>query len=412
MKLKLTATAIDKVKVPNHGERIEICDTEMPGLRLRVTQAAKTYFVLYRNTEGRRQRYQIGDATITPSEARKAAKAVLADVAKGKDPSQEKRSTKKAETLRQFLDVSYGPWLKANRKSAENPLQRLKTAFEPFLDRKLSAVTPWAIEKGVAEGRKEKNRPAYRNRDLACLKSALNKAVAWHLIESNPLAGVRLAKIDTNKQLRILSADEEKRLMDALDARDRDKRAARRRYNIWCKARHLPELPSFDDVAYPDHATPMVLLSLHTGIRRGEMFNLEWRDVDLRGATLAVRGEVAKSGHTRIIPLNATALTALKAWKEQSSPDAVLVFPSPDTGTRFDNIKRLWDSICDAAKLDGIRWHDLRHSFASRLLSRGASIETVRTLLGHVDIKTTSIYLHSGEDEQRQAVDRLAANGA
>lgn len=412
MKTKLTATAIDKVKPLKQGERIEIYDTEMPGLVLRITPTAKTYFVRYRTPDGRRQRYQIGDTTITPADARKEAKKVLGDAARGKDPAKEKRSIKKAETLKQFFDMNYEPWLRANRKSADNTMKRLRTAFKPFLERQLTNVTAWAVEKAIAEDRQEKKSSVYRNRDLACLKSALNKAVEWKLIEANPLAKVRLARTDTNKQLRILSDDEEKRLVAALETRDRDKRAARRRYNLWCKARHLPELPSLDDVAYVDHAAPMVLVSLHTGIRRGEMFSLEWADVDLRGATLTVRGEVAKSGRSRKLPLNNVALATLKTWREQSPEDAVLVFPSPDTGERFDNIKRLWASICDAAKLKGIRWHDLRHTHASRLLASGASIETVRTLLGHVSIETTSIYLHSGEDEQRAAVERLASNGA
>ncbi len=409
MKMKLTATAIDKVKSPTQGERIEICDADMPGLRLRITQEARRYFVLYRNKEGRRQRYQIGDTTMTPSEARKTAKGVLADVARGKDPAAEKRSGK-VSTLEQFLDNLYEPWMTANRKGGKAVVDQIRSTFRPMLERPLEKVSAWAIEKYLADQRKEKKSTAYGDRGLGYIKTAMNRAVEWSILPVNPLLKVKRVRVDKSKPLRILTADEETKLMDALDKRDREKRAGRARHNLWCRARNLPEWPAFDGMAFVDYAKPMIVLALHCGLRRGEVFSLAWSDVDLKGATLTVRGVVAKSGKTRILPLNATALEALKAWRDQSQ-DTDLVFPSRETGERLDNVKKLWAGLRKDTGIDA-RWHDMRHTFASRLLSAGASIEIVRELMGHADIATTAIYLHATEGEKREAVARLASNGA
>lgn len=408
MKTKLTASAIGKIKPPTRGGRIEVCDTEVPGLRLRITQSAQTYFVLYRNKEGQRQRYQICDTTVTPSEARKKAKGVLADVARGKDPAADKR-VGKVSTLEQYLDNVLEPWMVGNRKGGKAMVNQIRSTFKPLLGRELSKVSAWAIEKHLAEARKEKG-AAYGDRGLACLKAAFNRAVEWGVLPSNPLAKVKRVRLDSKKPLRILTVEEETKLMEALDKRDRRKRWARASHNLWCRERNLQEWPTFDGMTFVDYAKPMIVLALHCGLRRGELFSLGWSDIDLKRATLIVRGVVAKSGKTRVLPLNAAALEALKAWREQSR-DTDLVFPSKETGERLDNVKKLWAGLRKETGIDA-RWHDMRHTFASRLLTAGASIEIVRELMGHSDIATTAIYLHATEDEKREAVARLASNGA
>ena len=244
------------------------------------------------------------------------------------------------------------------------------------------------------------------NRDLGFLRSALTKAVEWGVVSENPLKSLKLVKVPDDKIVRYLDEQEESNLLSALDAREESKRAARDRFNIWQQERHMPVLPSLRDVKFTDHIKPMVLLSLHTGMRQGEVFKLAWTDVDLSASRVKVRGVNAKSGKARFIPLNAVALQALKDWRSQCNESANLVFPSKD-GDKLDNVKTAWSGLLKAAKIAEFRWHDMRHHFASRLVMSGVDLNTVRELLGHADLKMTLRYAHLGNEFKADAVERL-----
>jgi integrase len=144
---------------------------------------------------------------------------------------------------------------------------------------------------------------------------------------------------------------------------------------------------------------------MNTGLRRGEVFNVQWTDINFQTKTLTVRGEGAKSGETRHIPLNPEAVDALKQWKRQSGESAQ-VFPGR-LRERLDNIKTSWRALMTAAKIKDFRFHDLRHSFASKLVMRGVPLNTIRELLGHADLTTTLRYAHLAPDHKAEAVAML-----
>jgi integrase len=150
----------------------------------------------------------------------------------------------------------------------------------------------------------------------------------------------------------------------------------------------------------------MVLISINTGIRRGELFSLKWSDINLEHRTLTVSGTNAKSGKTRHIPLNGEAFETLKQWRTQSSRENELVFTSP-SGGRFDNICSSWEGVLDLAKVTSFRWHDLRHHFASMLVMKEVDLNTVRELLGHGDLKMTIRYAHLAPQVKADAVAKL-----
>ncbi len=147
----------------------------------------------------------------------------------------------------------------------------------------------------------------------------------------------------------------------------------------------------------------MVMLSLKTGIRQGALFDLTWSDVDFSNQVITLRAENAKSGRTNHIPLSPTAITVLKAWREQTQQSDGYVFSSDDGG-RLSNVNKSWNSLRQKAELADFRWHDMRHHFASTLVMKGVPLNTVRELCGHSDLSTTLRYAHLAPDHKAEAV--------
>lgn len=152
----------------------------------------------------------------------------------------------------------------------------------------------------------------------------------------------------------------------------------------------------------------MVLVSMNTGVRRGELFQLTWQCVDFSHAQIKVVGKTAKKLKTRYIPLNKEALDVLKGWHAQQDKHDGLVFQGKD-GNPFNNVKKAWAGLLKQAQITAFRWHDLRHHFASRLVMAGVDLNTVRELLGHGDIKMTLRYAHLAPEHKAAAVARLNA---
>jgi integrase len=240
---------------------------------------------------------------------------------------------------------------------------------------------------------------------LDALRAVLSKAVAWGLISEHPMRPVKRTRVDVLGRLRYLSPDEEGRLRAALVTRDEARRDGRRRFNAWRAARGYKTLPDLG--TYPDHITPITLLAVNTGLRRGELLGLEWADVNFSSALLTVRGASAKTGLTRHIPLNGEALDVLRKWQTCCASDA-LVFPGPDGEPMF-SLKTAWSKVATAAKLENFTFHDLRHTFASKLVQAGVDLNTVRELLGHTDIKMTLRYAHLAPEHKAAAVAKLVS---
>ena len=218
---------------------------------------------------------------------------------------------------------------------------------------------------------------------------------------------IKKTREDTSR-IRYLSDEERQRLMDALDTREERIRAERDSYNAWARQRGYKERPDLRAVAFADYIKPMVLLSLNTGMRRGEVFGLEWADVDLEGRMLKVRAENAKSGKARHLPMNNAVFDVLTGWRAQTG-GAGLVFVSPQTGRKFDNVNKAWREVLKAAGVSGFRWHDMRHDFASKLVMGGVDLYVVKELLGHSTIMMTERYAHLAPSAKVAAVKVLDA---
>jgi integrase len=404
MKASITKDLLTKTL--RTGRAVTIFDSRQPGLQLRIlASGAATYRVAL---GARGQFLKLGKAAdLEPDQARELARRARGDVAYGKDPIAEKRKAR-AATLRDYLDGDYLTWAAANQKHAQEWIDRIEAAFPDLLPKPLSAVTAWQIEQWRAARKKEGITPATIERDLNALRSVFSRAVKDRIVKDHPLRDVKRTRIDTIGRLRFLSPDEEKRLRAALETREQDRRDARARFNAWRRERGYKTIPDFAPGAYVDHLQPIVLLALNTGLRRGELLGLRWGDVDRVGALLTVRGASAKTGRTRYVPLNTEVLKTLKTWRPNDATDDDLVFPGDDGEPMF-SLKTAWGKVAKAAGLHGFTFHDLRHTFASKLVQAGVDLNTVRELLGHTDIKMTLRYAHLAPEHRAAAVAKLIA---
>lgn len=371
----------------------ELRDSMVRGLILRVQPSGLKAWVVERARGQRRTLPQPYPVT-TLDAARSQAMAMLS----GAEPW-DRPKAEKVVTLRGFLRDSYRPWVEAERKSGKATVNRIESAFAEFLDKPVGSLSTWALDKWKRDRLKDGIEPATVNRDLNAIRSALAKAVEWNSLPESPMTGVKAAKVEKDDRIRYLSAEEERQLRDALARRDAAKITARERTIAGGRTQH-EKVRALPKDGYCDYLTPLTLVALNTGCRRGELTGLTWERVNLTGAMLTVTAATSKASKTRHIPLNKEAIAVLTQWKKQNSRGRV--FP-------ITTQKKAWASLMTAAKIHDFRLHDCRHHFASRLVMAGVDLNTVRELLGHSDIKMTLRYAHLAPEHKAAAVEKLGA---
>lgn len=403
MKTKITARTL--ANLDTTGKEYEIHDTTVPGLFIRVTAAGSKSYVV---TWARGRKKTLGRVSkMTLAQAQQEALQYLHEARTHGEPlavTHGRRGTG-IPTLETFIDDQFEPWALTHHKDGASGVQDIRSTFKELMSLRLDEINVRRVERlrsgWLAAGRA----PATANRKLVRLKGVLSRAVEWGILAEHPLASMKRLKVDRRGRVRYLLKDEEQRLREALDAREEEIRTERDSANQWRKDRKRELLPDLRRPDFADHLKPLVLLSLNTGMRRGEVFNLQWRDVDLKNKLVTVEGDTSKSGQTRHIPLNREALAVLEGWAD-GRVGAGFVFPGK-AGERLDNVKKSWTALLVRAEITGFRWHDLRHTFASKLVMAGVPLNTVRELLGHSDIQMTLRYAHLAPDSKAQAVELI-----
>jgi site-specific recombinase XerD len=395
---KLSASLIKNA--PPKAAAYDIYATDPRGLLLRIYPSGrKTYFCQFRR--GKRQR--IGDATVITLERAQYRAREIHNEADDHGGALKRDPVK--STLGGFIESVYTPWINANRRRAEKTLSDLDRCFKHLFQKRLTDLARSDLDAYVASRRKEGLSAATIVRNLNNLRSVLRRAVDANYLRENIFRGWEKPKVEDKGVTRYLDADEESRLRAALAERDDKSRRERVTGNNWRTKRGIEPLPEFLEKDFPDHLTPMTLISLNTGLRYGELTGLEWSAIDFRARNLTVTGRTSKGARTRHIPLNAEALDVLTRWRGKISKG--LVFSNQD-GTRIGTVKTAWLSILMEAKIEAFRWHDLRHTFASKLVQRGVNLAVVRDLLGHGDFALTLRYAHLEPKQKADAVARLA----
>jgi integrase len=380
------ATLLTSKEAQPQTKPFELYDTRLRGFTLRIQPSGvRSYYARFERN--RRIVVSRVDA-LSPEEARVRCQKILGNVAHGQHPLHGIQGTD-GMTLGMFIADTYTLWVNAIRlRTAANTLEKLHRLFKTWYPEPLTATTVERIESWKARRLNEGRSGTTVLRDLFTLSSVLRRAVKAGELPENPVRRVDKPRIDRRGKVRFLDQVEESRLRAALKSRDEELQNLRTSGNVRRQHRHeklLSSLPHFGD-----HLTPAVLLSMNTGLRRGEVLKLGWTSVDFNRRLLTVEGRNAKNRQTRHAPLNEEAISALLRWREQSGPGA-RVF---DVATGFQKgwVKLLSVKLLKRARISHFRWHDLRHHFASRLVQRGVPLNTVRDLLGHSSVAMSLRY--------------------
>jgi integrase len=387
--MKLTDKIVDALPVPAKGNQ-RTPDAEVSGFNARVTAAGDRGFVLRYRIHGRERLYTIGSRpTWTTVAARNRAKELRRLIDQGIDPhEQDTKERDEAITVADFWRRVYDPhhvvtlrpsWARDIRSMMRNDiLPRLGN--RPVKDVDHADVA--ALHRHIT-----KRAPARANRARDALSHLMNWAERPHITEdgeripalrsrfSNPCRDV--ARNHEEARQRFLSPAEMARLVAVLDRR--------------------PERVSVG----------LVRFLLLTGARFSEAANATWSQIDLGAGTWTKPSAHTKQKREHVAYLSKPTILLLQLLHEQNGASEYL-FPGP-TGQPITTIKTFWRSVTRQAGLEGVRVHDLRHSFASVLASGGASLVLIGQLLGHTQAATTQRYSHLVDSVQREAVERAAA---
>jgi len=398
---RITKRVIDGLE-PQASE-FAVWDSKLPGFGVRVRPTgAMSYVVVYRAGSGRGapvRRYTIASVRkATPEAARRRAKALLGAVAHGHDPAAEKATERGTLTVSELADRFMSEHVEQKRKPGTAVFYRhlLDKVIKPELGAtKADKVTRTQVAR--LHGWLKKT-PFQANRVLAVIGSMYAFAGRTGIVPESVNPARRIEQFKEHRRERFLTGGELERLGSAIreaEAKgipwDVDKRKP--------KAKHLPKAKNRFTKIGPFAAAAIRLL-LFTGCRLREILHLKWEHVDLERGLLFLAD--SKTGRKTVI-LNAPALAVLTRLDRLGS----YVVPGDDPEKPRADLKRPWEAVARRAGLDGVRLHDLRHTYASFGAGGGLGLPIIGKLLGHTQASTTQRYAHLEADPLRRASEAI-----
>ncbi len=346
-------------------KREEFCDSVCRGLLVEVRSTAHSvptwYFRFKRDGKTAYDRLgSINDLTLT--QARKQAALLKAEHAGEARQPPEVKVAQGEVTLDVFMRDHYMPHVKNQKRSwlRDDQLYRIRIAPK-FGHLALKNVTRRDVQIFHNELSKEGLSPASADHHVKLMRRVLNVAIQWDMLEKNVLKNIPLLMVD-NQVENYLKEDQLVRLVEVLRT----------------------------DANRPVCHILMFLLS--TGARLNEAIHAKWSQVDAENGVWRIPASNSKSKRTRSVPLNDSALWVLEQAEQLGNFECI--FANPVTGNPFVTITRVWYRLRKQAGISHLRIHDLRHSFASLLVSGGRSLYEVQQILGHSDPKVTMRYAH------------------
>ncbi|MHC4182599.1 MAG: tyrosine-type recombinase/integrase [Planctomycetota bacterium] len=287
------------------------------------------------------------------------------------------------------LVAEYKKWAERQRSfdSKSYLINQLKDSFGNL---QLRRFTPMLLEQYQTErlqkSYKPKNgkpdtgyKPATVNRLIATLKHMFTKATDWEMVDEGVLKKIGKVKLlpENNRRLRYLIKEECGELINSCEG----------------------------------HLKPIVITALNTGMRKREILNLKWDNVDLKHGFILL--DKTKNGHRREIPINQDLRNVLETMYHGTGGklrriDIPHIFYYHKSGKPYKDVKRSFATACRKAGIKDFKFHDLRHTFASHLVMAGVDITTVSRLLGHQSLTMTLRYAHLAPNHLSNAVNVLS----
>ena len=398
---RITKRVVDSLR-PKPNE-YTVWDAQLPGFGVRVRPSgAMSYTVVYRAGSGRGapvRRFTIASVgRTTPEKARKRAQAILGAVAHGGDPAGERTAERSTPTVAELADRFMVEHIEPKRKPGTTAFYRdiLNRIVKPELGTaKADKVTRAAVTRVHSKLRAT---PFQANRTLAVVGSMYAFAARIGAVPEGTNPARKIDKFAEHRRERFLTGAELERLGKAI-------REAETKGIPWevdeakPKAKHLPQAKNRFTKIGPFTAAAIRLL-LFTGCRLREILHLRWEHVDLERGLLFLPD--SKSGRKTVI-LNAPAMAVLTGLKHIGS----YVVPGDSPEKPRADLKRPWEAVARRACLEGVRLHDLRHTYASFGAGGGLGLPIIGKLLGHTQASTTQRYAHLDNDPLRRAAESI-----
>jgi integrase len=353
----------------------------------------------------RKKRYHeaIPEAT-NEKEALTYAQAFRVDLLRGRLDLIEDYGSEKFETI---VD-DYILYAKNNLKSTDTVIPIAQSFKTLWGKKQIREITPNLIEKYKAErnnsiyydkvvnGKRiiKTICPATVNRELGVLSKIFSIAIDNKKAKENPLLKIERLKV-SNKLERHLTKEEQDRFI----------KFCNHDYSYMnVSERELEKITNrFCNYSY-DHVRDVALISLNTGLRLNEVLNLTWDCVNLTKNVICALN--TKNGESNSVPMNNVVHNIL-IERFNCKANNIYVFTNPETGTRYGNIHRAFTTACKMANIEHFRFHDTRHTFASRAIDKNVPVPVLQNILNHKNIKTTMRYVHTTFDQKLNAVNSL-----
>lgn len=387
MKLNLTEKIVQNFVVPVGKKQEILLDCELPKFGVSVTaRGVKSYIISYRDDLGKQRQEKLADfEAMTVPAARAVAKARLDAIEAMKSPGPRRRNS--CPTMDGFFFTTFLPLVKIQSRSYKTHSSMYRNHLQgPFGAMRLDDITEsdvLAFNSALADKLVAYKNPNGRKltegtikRIMVLLRHIFNEAIRHkgNTLTYNPTHVLKLKTVRKVKG-RFLTREQLQSLL----------RAAERSSNA-----DLPDI---------------LRVMGATGLRRENVLAMKWAWFDGARGTLSIPAEDDKAKKGFILHVSSDVRSLLS--KRQADADSEWVFPNPKTGKPYHSCRNAWVTACERAGLEGLRMHDMRHTFASMMLDNGADIVDVQHALAHTQLKTTAVYLHL-----TQARKRLHANAA
>jgi integrase len=287
------------------------------------------------------------------------------------------------KTFADFVEESYKPYAAHHKKGYNVELSVIKSLIDEFGGRKLFDITTEHIERFKRRRSAElTNRGAVRsratvNRDIAVLSAIFNLAKSYGELKENPVSRVKYYG-SLNSRTRVLSEVEERILFNAF--------------------------------AGDESLKQKITVLLYTGMRRGELFKLEWRDISFDEGLIAIRPETTKTGKGRIIPMLSNVRRVFDRVRTGNplARDGDRIFVGPQSTPV--SLSQAFRKVCDGLGWKDLKLHSLRHTFSTRADQYGVGPFAQKALLGHSKLSMTDRYTHVSNDTLKTCLEQFESH--